>query len=86
MSLIIQNATTVLGTLVGALIVYGCKLKGKINALIVAINTLIIIPILLIFLLHCPQQEVVGITTPYTNDGSVVYNCHTAYNLYTELK
>lgn len=50
---------------------FGCKLKGRSNALIVTIVTFILTFFLLLFLLHCPQADVVGITRPYI-DGSVV--------------
>lgn len=57
----------VFGTLAGAILVYGCKLRGRINAFLVAIMTLIIVPLLLIFLLHCPQVNVVGINDAYAD-------------------
>ena len=64
----VNNETiSVLGTLTGALLVFGCKTKGKKDALIVTIIALIILPLTLVFLLHCSGAQVPGITVPYSD-------------------
>lgn len=61
----------VFGTLAGAVTVFGCKLRGRINAFLVAFATLAFVPLLFIFLLRCPQINVAGINEPYA-DGLVI--------------
>ena len=57
----------VMGTLIGSFLVFICKMKGRRNAITLAILTLISAPFSLFFLLHCPGVELAGITAPYAD-------------------
>ena len=64
----VKNETiSVVGTLTGAFLVFGCKTSGKKDALLITIITLIILPLMLVFLLHCSGAQVAGITAPYSD-------------------
>lgn len=53
------------GVFIGALIIYFTKSKGRNVALINWIVTLIALFPTLIFLVHCPTLELVGVTVEY---------------------
>lgn len=67
-----NSCFVVLGTLVGAFIVFGCKLRGRKNALIILVCVLTIIPLVSAFLIHCPETPIAGVTTSYA-DGYYLY-------------
>jgi organic anion transporter 4A len=59
-----------LGTLTGALIVFGCKTTGQKNAIVIVICMIIVLPLALAYLIHCPGTPIAGLTAQY-RDGSI---------------
>ena len=51
----------------GALIIYFTKSKGRQVALINWIVSLLIIPPVFVFLIHCPTLNLTGVTVPYAD-------------------
>ena len=56
-----------MGTLIGSFLVFICKMKGRRNAITLAIITLMTAPFPAIYLLHCPRVDLAGITAPYAD-------------------
>jgi len=61
-------APAAVGALIGAMILYCAKLEGRKVALVNWIVTLIGILPLLVFLIRCPNLDIVGVTKPYAVD------------------
>lgn len=57
----------VMGTLIGSFLVFICKMKGRRNAITLAIIILMTAPFPAIYLLHCPRVDLAGITAPYAD-------------------
>ena len=58
------------GIILGGLIIFALKIRGKNLPLMVVILQLLAIPITAIYLLSCPTTQIPGVTVSFT-DGSV---------------
>ena len=61
------------GVLVGGVIVFFTKSKGRRAALVNWIVSLVVLGPMLVFLIHCPTVNLAGISQPYSNGYVPVY-------------
>ena len=62
------------GVIVGSLVIYCAKLKGKGVSLFTAVITLIVIAPSLIFLVNCPNIQLNGVTHSYPSANRWVWS------------
>lgn len=58
----------VIGVVIGSVLTYIFKWNGKRNILFTSIVTLVSVPFLAVYLIHCPTVNLAGVITPYNNE------------------
>lgn len=66
-ALTIGIPTGVIGAIIGSLILFLTKSKGRKMVVILLTITCITMPFLLGFLLHCPTAKLAGVVQPYAD-------------------
>lgn len=70
------------GVIIGSLIIYFTKSKGRRAALINWVVTLIALPPIFVFFLNCPTVQLVGVTVEYPDGLVLKYRNNTTSSLF----